>query len=155
MGRVVTAPTNGAAGVIPAVLLYRACFGEEPLTDDQLLRFLLTAGQIGALFQQNATISAAMGGCQAEIGVSGAMAAAASSKPIWTIRDRRVLSIRPTSTWTRSQPAAMASGSQEPAARSTRASNTSSFSPAVCRRASWRRCTAAASLSSSDGSCWA
>jgi len=76
MGRVVTAPTNGAAGVIPAVLLYRACFGEEPLTEDQLLRFLLTAGQIGALFQQNATISAAMGGCQAEIGVSSAMAAA-------------------------------------------------------------------------------
>lgn len=76
MGRVVTAPTNGAAGVIPAVLLYRACFGEHPITDEEVLRFLLTAGQIGALFQQNATISAAMGGCQAEIGVSSAMAAA-------------------------------------------------------------------------------
>lgn len=76
MGRVVTAPTNGAAGVIPAVLLYQACFGATELTDEHVLRFLLTAGQIGALFQQNATISAAMGGCQAEIGVSSAMAAA-------------------------------------------------------------------------------
>ena len=76
MGRVVTAPTNGAAGVIPAVLLFRACVGDNPLCDEEVLRFLLTAGQIGALFQQNATISAAMGGCQAEIGVSSAMAAA-------------------------------------------------------------------------------
>lgn len=76
MGRVVTAPTNGAAGVIPAVLMYRACFSPEPITEDEVLRFMLTAGQIGALFKQNATISAAMGGCQAEIGVSSAMAAA-------------------------------------------------------------------------------
>ena len=76
MGRVVTAPTNGAAGVIPAVLMYRACFGPEPITEAEVTRFLLTAGQIGALFKQNATISAAMGGCQAEIGVSSAMAAA-------------------------------------------------------------------------------
>jgi len=76
MGRVVTAPTNGAAGVIPAVLMYRACFGPNPITDEEVTRFLLTAGQIGALFKQNATISAAMGGCQAEIGVSSAMAAA-------------------------------------------------------------------------------
>jgi L-serine dehydratase len=76
MGRVVTAPTNGAAGVIPAVMMYRACFAQDPITDDEVERFLLTAGQIGALFKQNATISAAMGGCQAEIGVSSAMAAA-------------------------------------------------------------------------------
>lgn len=76
MGRVVTAPTNGAAGVIPAVLLYRACVGARPLTSSEVLRFLLVAGQVGALFQLNATISAAMGGCQAEIGVSSAMAAA-------------------------------------------------------------------------------
>jgi L-serine dehydratase len=76
MGRVVTAPTNGAAGVIPAVMMYRACFAPEPITDDEVERFLLTAGQIGSLFKQNATISAAMGGCQAEIGVSSAMAAA-------------------------------------------------------------------------------
>jgi len=75
MGRVVTAPTNGAAGVIPAVLMYRAAFAENPITPDDVLRFILVSGQIGALFKQNATISAAMGGCQAEIGVSSAMAA--------------------------------------------------------------------------------
>lgn len=77
LGRVVTAPTNGAAGVIPAVLMYRAAFGAEPITPDEVTRFLLVAGQIGALFKLNATISAAMGGCQAEIGVSSAMAAGA------------------------------------------------------------------------------
>lgn len=77
MGRVVTAPTNGAAGVIPAVMVYHACFAEQPMSPHDALRFLLVAGQIGALFKQNATISAAMGGCQAEIGVSSAMAAAA------------------------------------------------------------------------------
>jgi L-serine dehydratase len=75
MGRVVTAPTNGAAGVIPAVMMYRAAFGESPMTEADALRFILVSGQIGALFKQNATISAAMGGCQAEIGVSSAMAA--------------------------------------------------------------------------------
>jgi L-serine dehydratase len=73
-GRVVTAPTNGAAGVIPAVLLYYVCFcdGDDHGIED----FLLTAGEIGSLFKKGATISAAMGGCQAEIGVSSAMAAA-------------------------------------------------------------------------------
>ena len=74
--RVVTAPTNGAAGVIPAVLLYHVCFSENA-TDDDILRFLLTAGELGSLFKKGATISAAMGGCQAEIGVSSAMAAGA------------------------------------------------------------------------------
>lgn len=75
-GRVVTAPTNGAAGVIPAVLQYYVvfCDGNSP---DQALRFLLTAAEIGSIFKKGATISAAMGGCQAEIGVSSAMAAAA------------------------------------------------------------------------------
>jgi L-serine dehydratase len=74
-GRVVTAPTNGAAGVIPAVLLYATCFcGISP---EQQRNFLLTAGEIGCLFKKGATISAAQGGCQAEIGVSSAMAAAA------------------------------------------------------------------------------
>lgn len=77
MGRVVTAPTNGAAGVIPAVLMYRTAFADQAITPDEVLRFILVAGQIGALFKQNATISAAMGGCQAEIGVSSAMAAGA------------------------------------------------------------------------------
>jgi L-serine dehydratase len=73
-GRVVTAPTNGAAGVIPAVLLYYACFCDA--TDAGIEDFLLTAGEVGSLFKKGATISAAMGGCQAEIGVSSAMAAA-------------------------------------------------------------------------------
>lgn len=118
-GRIVTAPTNGAAGVLPAVMLYDYCFGngsasgggtpgndgsqgsggcpasrETPggrrgadrsgsrgssgdiVDADPAHAFLLTAGQIGILFKQGATLSAAMGGCQAEIGVSSAMAAA-------------------------------------------------------------------------------
>lgn len=75
-GRVVTAPTNGAAGVIPAVLLYFRCFCEEA-SQETLRRFLLVAGEIGSIFKKGATISAAMGGCMAEIGVSSAMAAAA------------------------------------------------------------------------------
>lgn len=73
-GRVVTAPTNGAAGVIPAVMLYLAGFKGADTAG--LRNYLLVAGQIGILFKQGATISAAMGGCQAEIGVSSAMAAA-------------------------------------------------------------------------------
>ncbi len=75
-GRVVTAPTNGAAGVIPAVLMYHVCFSDTYRESD-ILKFLLTAGELGSLFKKGATISAAMGGCQAEIGVSSAMAAAA------------------------------------------------------------------------------
>lgn len=75
-GRVVTAPTNGAAGVIPSVLMYFLCFCENKGNDD-IVKFLLTAGEIGSLFKKGSTISAAMGGCQAEIGVSSAMAAAA------------------------------------------------------------------------------
>ena len=73
-GRVVTAPTNGAAGVVPAVLLYHLCFcgGDESSVES----FLLTAAEIGSIIKKKATISAAMGGCQAEIGVSSAMAAA-------------------------------------------------------------------------------
>lgn len=76
-GRIVTAPTNGAAGVIPAVLMYYICFSEEKVQQPEIINFLLVAGEIGSLFKKNATISAAMGGCQAEIGVSSAMAAAA------------------------------------------------------------------------------
>jgi L-serine dehydratase len=76
-GRVVTAPTNGAAGVIPAVLQYLVIFGEEKLSEEKVVAFLLTAAEIGSIFKKGATISAAMGGCQAEIGVSSAMAAAA------------------------------------------------------------------------------
>ncbi|WP_239493490.1 L-serine ammonia-lyase, iron-sulfur-dependent, subunit alpha [Luteitalea sp. TBR-22] len=75
-GRVVTAPTNGAAGVVPAVLAYDVVFGPEGGSPDRIARFLLTASEVGCLFKKGATISAAMGGCQAEIGVSSAMAAA-------------------------------------------------------------------------------
>ncbi|GAB3919440.1 L-serine ammonia-lyase [Mucilaginibacter boryungensis] len=75
-GRVVTAPTNGAAGVIPAVLAYYMIFCDG-YTDDQVIQFILTASEVGSIFKKGATISAAMGGCQAEIGVSSAMAAAA------------------------------------------------------------------------------
>ncbi len=75
-GRVVTAPTNGAAGVIPAVLLYYIIFCEGE-AEEKVLNFLLTASEVGSIFKKGATISAAMGGCQAEIGVSSAMAAAA------------------------------------------------------------------------------
>ncbi|MCG8310428.1 MAG: L-serine ammonia-lyase [Cytophagales bacterium] len=75
-GRVVTAPTNGAAGVIPAVMLYYLCFCDDAGEED-LYRFLLVAGELGSIFKKGATISAAMGGCQAEIGVSSAMAAGA------------------------------------------------------------------------------
>jgi len=75
-GRVVTAPTNGAAGVIPAVLQYYIAFCDGN-TDEQIIHFLLTAAEVGSIFKKGATISAAMGGCQAEIGVSSAMAAAA------------------------------------------------------------------------------
>ena len=75
-GRIITAPTNGASGVIPAVLMYSQTFTEFN-TEEDIVKFILVAGEIGTLFKKNATISAAMGGCQAEIGVSSAMAAAA------------------------------------------------------------------------------
>ena len=75
-GRVVTAPTNGAAGVIPAVLAYYIIFCDGD-SDDKIIQFLLTASEVGCIFKKGATISAAMGGCQAEIGVSSSMAAAA------------------------------------------------------------------------------
>ena len=80
-GRVVTAPTNGAAGVVPAVLLYGLLFTDQKNRDfipnESLIRhFLCTSSAVGILFKNGATISAAMGGCQAEIGVSSAMAAA-------------------------------------------------------------------------------
>ncbi|MCB0584888.1 MAG: L-serine ammonia-lyase, partial [Phaeodactylibacter sp.] len=76
-GRIVTAPTNGAAGVIPAVLMYYLCFTEKEVAENDIVRFLLVAGEVGSIFKKGSTISAAMGGCQAEIGVSSAMAAAA------------------------------------------------------------------------------
>ncbi|RYY84955.1 MAG: L-serine ammonia-lyase [Chitinophagaceae bacterium] len=79
--RVVTAPTNGAAGVIPAVLHYYQFFYPD-VSDDKVVQFLLTASEIGSIFKKGATISAAMGGCQAEIGVSSSMAAAALTEAL-------------------------------------------------------------------------
>jgi len=76
LGRVVTAPTNGSAGVIPAVLMYYMVIENHDADFEHVKKFLLVAGEIGSIFKKGATISAAMGGCQAEIGVSAAMAAA-------------------------------------------------------------------------------
>ncbi|UKN03876.1 L-serine ammonia-lyase [Paracrocinitomix mangrovi] len=77
LGRVVTAPTNGSAGVIPAVLMYYLTIENHEAGMEEIKRFLLVAGEIGSIFKKGSTISAAMGGCQAEIGVSSAMAAGA------------------------------------------------------------------------------
>jgi L-serine dehydratase len=78
-GRVVTAPTNGSAGVIPAVLSYFTRFCQQQRTqkeiEDNIIKFLLTAAGIGMLYKKNASISAAEMGCQGEIGVSCSMAA--------------------------------------------------------------------------------
>jgi L-serine dehydratase len=74
-GQVVTAPTNGAAGIVPAVLHYYRRF-EPGADDDGIIRFLLTAGAMGMLYKQNASISGAEMGCQGEVGVACSMAAA-------------------------------------------------------------------------------
>jgi L-serine deaminase len=74
-GRIVTSPTNGAAGVIPAVLKYVTEFITDE-SDRTVSTFLLTAAAIGMLFKRGSTISAAEGGCQAEVGVACSMAAA-------------------------------------------------------------------------------
>src|SRR3990167_8899603 len=73
--RVVTAPTNGAAGIIPAVLEYMKRFYHN--TDEKIAEFLLTAGAIGILYKKNASISGAEMGCQGEVGVACSMAAGA------------------------------------------------------------------------------
>lgn len=77
LGRVVTSPTNGSAGVIPAVLMYYQVIENHNAGFEEIKQFLMTASEIGSIFKKNATISAAMGGCQAEIGVSSSMAAGA------------------------------------------------------------------------------
>ncbi len=77
LGRVVTSPTNGSAGVVPAVLMYYMVIENHEANFEHIKKFLLVAGEIGSIFKKGATISAAMGGCQAEIGVSSAMAAGA------------------------------------------------------------------------------
>ena len=74
-GRVVTAPTNGACGIVPAVLAYYNKF-IKPLTTDTIERYLLTTSAIGTLYKMNASISGAEVGCQGEVGVACSMAAA-------------------------------------------------------------------------------
>ncbi len=74
-GRVVTAPTNGAAGIVPAIALYIRRF-VPGAGDEEVIRFLLTAGAIGILYKENASISGAEVGCQGEVGVACSMAAA-------------------------------------------------------------------------------
>ncbi|SDB92691.1 L-serine dehydratase [Raineyella antarctica] len=82
-GRVVTAPTNGAAGIIPAVLYYALNYGPgmqgatQEARDDVVVRFLLTAGAVGVLYKEQASISGAEVGCQGEVGSAASMAAAA------------------------------------------------------------------------------
>jgi L-serine dehydratase len=80
-GRVVTAPTNGAAGIIPAVLHYYTTF-VPGASDDAVVRFLLTAAAIGVLFKENASISGAEVGCQGEVGSACSMAAAGLAEVI-------------------------------------------------------------------------
>lgn len=74
-GRVVTAPTNGACGIVPAVLSYYEKF-ISPITPEVIERYLLTCGMIGSLYKMNASISGAEVGCQGEVGVACSMAAA-------------------------------------------------------------------------------
>lgn len=75
-GRVVTSPTNGAAGIIPAVLKYYLTT-QDSCTEDKIIHFLLTAGALAILYKLGASISAAEVGCQGEIGVACSMAAGA------------------------------------------------------------------------------
>jgi len=75
-GRIVTAPTNGAAGIIPAVLHYYLRFVPDA-DDDGVVRFLLTAAAIGLIYRQTASISGAEVGCQGEVGSACSMAAGA------------------------------------------------------------------------------
>ncbi len=82
-GRVVTAPTNGAAGIIPAVMFYATHYtnglrdGTQEAMDDVVVKFLLTAGAIGVLYKEQASISGAEVGCQGEVGSASSMAAGA------------------------------------------------------------------------------
>ena len=89
-GRVVTAPTNGAAGIIPAVLHYYRRFIDSA-GEDGVIEFLLTAGAIGILYKENASISGAEVGCQGEVGVACSMAAggltAARGGELWQVEN--------------------------------------------------------------------
>ena len=86
-GRIITAPTNGASGVIPAVLMYAHCFIPH-FDDEEIIQFIVTAGEIGTLYKKGATISGALGGCQAEIGVSSSMAAAGLTEAMGGTKDQ-------------------------------------------------------------------
>ena len=86
-GRVVTAPTNGAAGIIPAVMHYYQHF-YPAADDDGIVRFLLTAGAIGILYKENASISGAEVGCQGEVGSACSMAAGALTEVIGGIPEQ-------------------------------------------------------------------
>ena len=88
LGRVVTAPTNGSAGVIPAVLMYYLVIENHEANFEHIKQFLLVASEIGSVFKKGATISAALGGCQAEIGVSSAMAAGALTELLGGTHDQ-------------------------------------------------------------------
>ena len=96
-GRVVTAPTNGAAGVIPAVLHYYRRFCPAPTTR-AWSDFLLTAAAIGMLYKDNASISGAEVGCQGEVGVACSMAAGGAGARCSAARRRRSRT-RPRSAW--------------------------------------------------------
>lgn len=76
MGLIVAAPTAGSAGVVPGVLL--ALQEERGFSDETMIRTLFNAGAVGYLAMRNATVAGAVGGCQAEVGVAGAMAASAA-----------------------------------------------------------------------------
>ena len=80
--RIVTAPTCGAAGIVPAVLYYQQ--QKNNFSDEQIIYALMTAGVIGNLIKANASISGAECGCQAEVGSACAMAAAALGRTFWT-----------------------------------------------------------------------
>lgn len=90
-GRVVTAPTNGACAVVPAVMLYLKNYLGEKFDEKGVIDFLLTAMAIGSLYKKNASISGAEAGCQAEIGSASSMAAAAAAQ-ILGANNARVLS---------------------------------------------------------------
>ena len=88
-GRVVTAPTNGAAGIIPAVLFYAVEYIDCEDKDDLVVRFLLAAAAIGSLYKENASISGAEVGCQGEVGSACSMAAAGLAE-VWGAKPNQV-----------------------------------------------------------------
>lgn len=95
-GRVVTAPTNGAAGVIPSVMHYYEMMTADP-TDDGIITFMLTAGAIGILYKEGASISAAEMGCMGEVGVACSMSAAGLTAALGAQMNK--LKMQPRSEW--------------------------------------------------------